>query len=899
MSRKIIIRLMFVSFMFLFIYKEETFAQEGSLLDLEMQRIQQEFQTPKSEQPQITPSDIIQELSKPGNEGLLEQIKKIGNETNNETKIQQFKEQEPELESEGNLKKEEDEKKLKLTSSSEQLSIENRKAYYESIKDFYGYNVFLNNILYYENTDLPINGKYTIGPGDELMLLMWGEAQLSQRLIITAEGTCFIPDIGVVSVHGLSIGELQDRLKKLLTKKYSTIDPPNGNPTTFFDVSFAKMRSVSIFLNGEIVNPGAYTLEPRATIFTALIKANGITSRGTLRKIKLIRDGVVIKELDLYDYLQTGQSVNDITLKENDNIFVGPRISTISLKGETLRPLKFELKEGETLEDLIKYSGGLLPTASSDRINIERIIPVEERKNPAVFSSILDMPFVSIEKGKAKINPIKLNDYDAVTLFTIPRILKNYVVLHGAVYRKGRYQYDEGMTVYDLLSKAGGYLSDAYLAKAELVRTNTDFKTEYKSIDLTQRENLDLKLNPLDSINIFSKRDLISKDVVIISGEIRKPGFQYLNDSMRVSDLIFTRGGLIDKWTRDRTYLLRADLTRFIENSNLTKIVPINLQKILDGDKTEDIFLKDGDQLHIYSLWVQIQDAKVEISGYVNNEGEYKLTENMTVEELILKANGFKAGAYNYMAVVYRMRTDASDSDSISTSYEIELDKDLFDKGDFRKSNFFLKRNDHVVIRRNPYFHDLRKIQLSGELKFPGIYALIKKDETLREVIKRAGGLTSEAFIEGLDFFRDSLKISSNFKRAIEGDLKYDVILKDNDNVFIPKRPGVVEVKGFVYTPGILKYRSDWSIDDYIEAAGGEIKDLEYISSEPVIYYAGGDAKVDDGWLFSPQVREGSTIVVAKVKREPNKEWASEIRSWLGILTSTMTIIVLIDAIYN
>lgn len=898
MLKKIFGKFLFVCFFILLINNADVFSQESStLLEIEMQKVEDEFKSTKDAGNEILPSEIIQELSKPGNEGLLEQVKKIGVETNNEDKIKLIKDEEV-LENQ-NLKKDEEEKKIKLLSSSEELLLDQKKAYFESIKDFYGYNVFLNNIPYYDKTELPINGKYTIGPGDELTFLMWGEAQISQKLIVTQEGTCFVPDIGVISVYGLTVSELEGRLKKLLAIKYNTIDPPNGDPTTFFDISFAKMRSVSVFLNGEILNPGAYTLEPRATIFTALLKANGITSKGTLRKIKLIRDGVIIKELDLYDYLQTGQSVNDVTLKENDNIFVGPRISTVSLLGETLNPLKFELTEDETLEDLIKYSGGLLPTASSDRIRIERIIPVEERKNPAVFSNILDMPFVKIENGKAKIDQIQLNDFDVVTIFSIPRILRNYVILHGAVYRKGRYQFDQDMTILDLLSKAGGYLSDAFLTKVELIRTNVDHKTQYFSLDLSKKTDLDFKLNSLDSINIFSTRDLISKDVVIISGEIRKPGFQYLNDSMRVSDLIFTRGGLVDKWTRDRTFLLRADLTRFIENSNFTKIIPINLQKLLDGDKSEDVFLKDGDQLHIYSSSIKDIGGNVEISGFVKNEGQYTLTENMTVEELILKANGFKEGAFKYEVVVFRTKSEKSDNDSISTTFTVEIDNELFNRGDFRKSNFFLKRNDHVVVRRSPFYYELRKVFLSGEFTFPGVYSLVKKDETLREVIDRAGGLTSEAFIEGLEFMRnDSIKISSNFLKAIEGDKKNDVILKNKDNIFIPKRPGTVEVKGFVYTPGVLKYRNDWSLQDYIEAAGGTIKDLEFEPSDPVVYFPGGDANVDNGWLFSPRVKEGSTIIVSKVKKEPSsQQWVAEIRSWLGIITSTLTVILLIDAV--
>jgi protein involved in polysaccharide export with SLBB domain len=707
------------------------YGQEPSMIEQEIEKLESEYQNPTTEEKTITPSDIIEEVTKPGNEGLLEQLKKLGSDNQDMDIIDQIKNEEPDQEADDENEETEEEKKQKILSSSEELMFESRREYYESIKEFYGYNVFLNNIPYYEKTELPINGKYTIGPGDELSLVVWGEASLQYKLGVSREGTCFIPDIGVITVHGLTVPELEIKLKKLLAKKYSTIDPPDGKPTTFFDVSFDKMRTVSVFINGEVVNPGAYTLDPRATILTAIIKANGITAKGTLREIKLIRDGSVIRELDLYDYLQTGKSVNDITLKENDNIFIGPRINTISLTGETLNPLKYELKKNETLSDLIKFSGGIIASASIDRVSIQRIIPFEERTSPVVFYKQLDMDFVEIINGEIIVKPIELYDQDVIELHQIPKILRNYVVVNGAVYRKGRYEFTEGMTLSDLLSKAGGLLSDAYLDRAEMIRIEMNYRTEYTSINLKKQKYLDMRLNHLDSINIFSKHDLISKNVVIISGEIRKPGFYYLNDSMRVSDLIFTRGGLVDKWTRDRTYLLRADLTRFLENSDETRIIPINIKKILEGDVAEDVYLKDGDQLHIYNSAVAGNKGKVQISGYVNLEGEYDLSEGMTVEELILKAYGFKEDAYKDAVTVFRRAVDGPESDQIASSIEVQLSRDVFETGDFKKSKFLLKPSDYVVVRRNPFSFDLRQVYLTGEVKFPGVYSLINKGEKL------------------------------------------------------------------------------------------------------------------------------------------------------------------------
>jgi polysaccharide biosynthesis/export protein len=323
------------------------------------------------------------------------------------------------------------------------------------------------------------------------------------------------------------------------------------------------------------------------------------------------------------------------------------------------------------------------------------------------------------------------------------------------------------------------------------------------------------------------------------------------------------------------------------------------LAKILSGDSNEDIYLLDGDQLRIYDINLVYDEEVVSISGYVKNEGDYKLSTDMTVEDLILKANGFREGAFEYKAIVFRMNTDENSSELLSKVYEIDLERDYFKVEKSVKSKFILKNKDHIVIRKSPFYRDLRKITISGQVKFPGVYSLISKDETMKNVIDRAGGLTSEAFIDGTVFTRDTLKLVSDFRRSFENDLKHGILLRDGDDIHIPLHPGTVKVEGFVYTPGLIKYRKGWSVDDYIEAAGGEIVELENKSGSPVIYYPGGDAQLDNNWFFSTEVKEGSRIVVPKIKQTPDRQWRSEIAGWLGVITSTLTVVLLVQAANN
>ncbi|HAQ62192.1 TPA: hypothetical protein DCR49_09410 [Candidatus Delongbacteria bacterium] len=891
------------------LYSQEESAE--SLIDLEFNKIQEEFQQSDPVEESIPQSKLLEELQKPGNEHLLEQLKNGEKPRANydgeiEQEISNMKEDPDALGKDMTDEKtstEEEDKKLKVASSLEKYFDKNE--YFESIREFYGYTLFLQDPEEAKQNKqqaaiyAPRNPNHIVGPGDSFFLTVWGDTEFQTRLVVSGEGTIYIENVGVLPVHGLTLEEFEKKLKGTLSNKYRTINPPNGKPTTFFDIYFDKLSIISVFISGEVNLPGPYELSPNSSIISALIQARGVTSKGTLRNIELIRNGEVYKVFDVYNYLQTGKDVTDVMLKNGDNIFIGTRMNTINLEGEVLFPLKYELKENESLTELIKYSGGLLATSAIDKIQVERIVPLEQRASPIVYTTIFDADFTKIENDKILVLPIKLYDRDIVKVHAIPKIMMNFVSINGAVFRKGRYHFDKNMTLGDLIQKSGGLLADAWIDKIEMIRTRPDQNKEYLSVNLKDEKSFSIELSNLDSLNIKSKWDLLSKKVVVISGYIKEPGFEYLADSTRVSDLIFSRGGILDEWRKNRTYLLRAELTRYNPDGVTTSIINLNLEKLLNGDRTEDLILQDGDQLRIFNHYMIYNEGKVYISGYVKNEGLYKLSTNMTIEDLILKAKGFREGAYEYKAVVFRMNQVERSSDSLSQVYEIELTKDFLKKGEISKSNFILRDNDHVVIRRSPYYRDLRKVTISGEVLYPGVYSLVSINETMRNLIERAGGLTSEAYIDGIVFSRDSVKVVSDFNRAYSKNEKYGIIMKDMDDIYIPKHPGTVSVEGFVYTPGLIKFRSDWSVGDYISAAGGTVADLEYISAKPVIYYPGGNARVDDGWFSSPDVKEGSRIVVPKIKREADKEWRTEIRAWLGLITSAITLVILYQAANN
>jgi polysaccharide biosynthesis/export protein len=891
------------------LFSQEAETQLGS----EILKIQQDFQTNKvepvedlsKEEIPISQDDIMKELMKPGNENLLEQIKqspKFIEMDEQEKQVVKDQKKEDDLEEEKNKKQkekeEEEEERIKKAKATMQgLLFEDNYAYYESIKDFYGYDLFLKFTGKTNEEGMSTNSNYVVGPGDELVLTLWGDTEFQKVLKVSNEGTVFISDVGVLSIHGYKISELYEKLKIALSRRYNTISPSSGNPTTYFDISISKFKSINVFVNGEVVAPGSYTLSSYATILDALQKAKGVTAKGTLRNIVLLRNDKVVNELDIYDFLMSGKNVSDVNVKDGDNIFVGPRISTVQLNGEVLRPLRYELKKDETIKDLIKFSGGLLATSSIDRVKIERIIPFEERTNPVVTTKVMDMEFTKVDGNNLIIEPVKLFNHDQVTIYQVPRLLTDYISLDGAVYRKGRYNYKKDMSIKDVLSVSGGYLSDAHIERVELIRTLPNSTTELYCLNL-QENGMDFVLSNKDSIYIQSEWNLKSKKLVMISGYIDRPGFQYLSENTRISDFIFSRGGIEDDKHKKHTYMKRADLIRYNDDGLTTRIIPINLEKVFAGDRTEDILLQDMDHLKIYNITLKYTPSKVRINGYVKKEGEYSLSEKMTVEDLIIFANGFKEGADRYSAVVFRMNRNRNENDPISQVHEIDLDKDFIDKGILSDPNFFLEDKDLVVVRRHSDYVELKRVTISGEVRKPGVYSLVKKSETFQDLIKRAGGLTSEAFIEGTQLIRDdSVKIVADFKKAVSGSSSSFIVLKEDDDIYVPKRPGFVTVEGFVYSPGTIAFRKGWSISDYVKAAGGTIEDIEFTPTDPVIYYPGGSAKIDDGWLYSPNVLEGSKIVVSKVKKQADTNWTFELRNWLSLVTSALTVILLIDAV--
>lgn len=782
----------------------------------------------------------------------------------------------------------------------EEINVDRTPPPTEGGLEFFGYNLFKNIPTAFEPSEIgPIDPGYIIGPGDNLRISMWGAAEFQYQLEVDVQGNIFIPTAGQFFVSGTSYESLQKKMTTYLSKYYEGL--ATNPPTIFLDISLSKLKPIKIFVTGEINQPGGYNISSFANVFNALYAVGGPLTSGSLREIRVIRNNKVISSVDIYDYLLKGQLIGDVRLQNNDMIFIPPRKKSVSIKGEVLRPAIYELKEGENLQKLIEFAGGLNATAYTGRVQINRIIPFQERLNNQIDRKIIDTDLLSVIN---KNSDITLFDKDIITVFPILNKLENFVTIEGSVYRPGVYEYNTVKTLTELIKKAGGELPETYYGKVDVIRTRPDETKEFITVDLTKAFQDDIEnnisLQPRDSVKVYSLYELIDRKVVSISGYVKHNITLPFADSLTLFDMVFRAGGLQDPFFRGRAFVTRGDLIRVNPDGLTTRIIPFDLEKLL-RDKSFNMFLQPGDKIYIYSSDVeQVLDKYVTIEGEVKKPGRYLLNTNMTPMDLILQAGGFNEQSLRTEVYISRIRPSGYPGDKLSEIYTIKLPL-FFDKingaiSDTSKQIFYLQYKDVVVVRKNPHYEPQRVVKIMGEINYPGVYVLENKSESLLNLINKAGGPTSEAFLFGSVFTRDSKRLVIDLDKLIkDGDTEQDISLKDNDEIFIPKEPNTIFVNGEVNNPGLYKYIPGNSVKDYIDRAGGETD-----SSNFILYTkANGETNKIGFGLFSsnPEAFDGSIITVTRRPPEPPSnttfDLGATVKDIFAIIVSAVTIIVL------
>jgi polysaccharide biosynthesis/export protein len=496
----------------------------------------------------------------------------------------------------------------------------------------------------------PVGRSYRVGPGDELLLILTGDIEAAYSLDVTREGFIFIPDVGQVQVSGLTMAELQDVLYSRLGRVYSGVTR-SPDATTRFQVTVGQLRTNQVFVTGDVLMPGSYVVSSVGGVFNALYLAGGPTESGSFRNVEVHRGGSVIP-VDLYSFLIGGSGEADVRLESNDRIFVPPAGIQVRVEGAVRRPATYEMKGGEDIMDLIRFAGGFRSDALVRRVQIDRVLPPAMRM-AGRYRSLIDVDLTQLEQPAAAAS--RLEDGDVVHVFGVTDERRNRVWLGGGVRNPGIYEWQPGMTLWSLLSRADGLLESAYTPRAHVLRfVETDGTRRLIRATLERDEAgrplHDLTLADNDSIVVLTRTELANPEFVSISGFVKEPDSYPLATGMTLKDLILAAGGFTHG-----AYVLEAEITRMpdpLERSNVTAHsyrVPLPSSTDPNGSDrlpswlpdSEEFELRHGDRVFIRRAPGYEHVREVTLTGEVMIPGTYVLVaRDERLADVVRRAGG-------------------------------------------------------------------------------------------------------------------------------------------------------------------------------------------------------------------------------------------------------------------
>jgi protein involved in polysaccharide export with SLBB domain len=502
---------------------------------------------------------------------------------------------------------------------------------------------------------------YILGPGDQIVISVWGETKLNLQLFVNRDGNIIVPDVGPVSTTGLSIQQFREKLLHRMSEIYSGLKNGTEGANTFLDVSIGKLRTIQVYVTGEVLRPGGYSLSSMSTAFHALYAAGGPTVNGTLRDIQVVRDGKSLGSIDMYNYLIKGDRSKDVRLQDDDIVLIKPAVKRAALLGSVTHPAIFELKDKETLGSLIAMAGGLRFDAYFDRLHIERIIPFDQRSSYERNLLDIDMNFASL--ADLQKSPAPIEDGDVVTVFKVSSIPENRVSITGNVNKPGNFQLQPGMHIKDLIDKADSLQRNSFSERATLLRMLPNLRREVipfnPRLALAGDPENNIALQNEDSIIVYRETVFLPRDSVTIAGPVRTPGKFPRQNNMTVADLVVFAGGLKEEAQTSGIQVFRVD-TNIV--GTFSKVYTVDLpNEYWKADAKEDFVLKDKDIVSIpisprFSL-----PKVVQVSGYAVYPGTYALRyEGEKLSDILKRAGGLRQGAYLNGSVLLRKARNAT-----------------------------------------------------------------------------------------------------------------------------------------------------------------------------------------------------------------------------------------------
>ncbi len=515
----------------------------------------------------------------------------------------------------------------------------------------FGFEIFRYSPTTFEPLNYgPVDADYPLGPGDELVLTLWGDDQMTLSLTVTREGFVTLPEVGQVSVNGMTLEATRERIRGALSRVYSGLRGSGGHATTFISLSTGRLRTIQVFLLGQVVRPGGYTLSSVSRVLNALYAAGGPAREGSLRDVRILRGNKLVASVDLYDIILGGVSQQMQRLENGDVIFVPAAERRVTLAGPVRRAGIYELKHGEQLRDLLRVAGGLLPEADVTRAQVDRIVPPEMRDSLRGQGRVaIDVDLRAVFANASA--DVPMLDSDTLTVFRVANRRGSTVTINGrGITKPGVYEFRPGMRVSELITSAGGVTPDAYLDRAQLTRSLSDSSRAALRFEpakaLAADPTEDLVLHVLDDVSIRSKWDLQERQPVSVHGLVRAPGSYELLEGMTLTDLLMKAGGFTDDAMAAYAELARVSTSSGGEEITQTLRVPL-ARDLTQAKEASSLVLQPHDAVFIRRDPDFREQEYVTVLGEVRFPGTYSLSRrDERMSELVRRAGGVTALAY-------------------------------------------------------------------------------------------------------------------------------------------------------------------------------------------------------------------------------------------------------------
>jgi polysaccharide export outer membrane protein len=771
----------------------------------------------------------------------------------------------------------------------------------------FGYEMFAGEpTTFAPVTDVPVPSDYMVGPGDVIKVQLYGKESNEYSLTINRDGTVQIPDLGPVSVAGLSFSDLRQELSKRIKQQMIGIES---------NITMGELRSIRIFIAGDAYKPGSYTVSSLSTITQALFVAGGVNEIGSLRNVQVKRSGKLIGSFDLYDLLLRGDASGDINLRSGDVVFIPSIGGLVSVAGEVQRPAIYELKKNETIADVINMAAGIKQGAYPRNSSIERY-------NANGLKTIINVDLTSANGNNTL---AKAGDY--IRVKNASNQYEDAITIVGAVVRPGKYQWKQQRISDVLPSIWGDLLLSADLDYGLVVREinkHGDIETlQFAPGEAITSPNSiqNIALQPRDKIMIFNFSDdtqnrfelnsLVKKRVSkveslkgdsLLDADLFKAGFETLDNTVASKYTNEIAGVALNEQASEEQTLVSSEVAKMLSNlfedRDLIKLSNVMSRKELLYPIVTKL-TQQGNSQHGIMI--------VAIAGKIRHPGVYPLTNSAKVTDLVKAAGGLLEGAYVERAELTRTHTTSTISDIIHK--QINLYAAI--NGN-QEDNIELKGRDMVTILTTPEWQERKVIEVKGEVKFPGTYN-IRRGETLSDVIARAGGYTEYAYPSAAVFVRESVrmqeqieikKLADQLRRDIAtrgvskdglsisysdaqlmltdlenikavgrlvidlnalklGIKEADVQLEDSDVLYVPTIKQTVAVMGEVQHPSTHRFKDGLTLDDYLVMSGGPRER----GDEDRVYVIKADGSVmmptQSIWFNTDsQITAGDTVIV-------------------------------------